>query len=352
MTFQHAENSKIDISTLKEINAPKWDAYVNNHKSGSFFHLAGWRRVIERTLRQPAHYLQAEQHGQIVGILPLVEVRSPIFGNALVSTGFTVGGGLLCDNQRIESRLLRAAERLMHGYALDRIELRGGINARAGWLAKSDLYASFVRPMEPTIEANLARLRKRQRATVRRGLKFDFAISIEQDAEKFLPLYAESLHRHGTPMLPWNYYRALLEEFGDACDVIIVSDGGAPLGAMINFYYQGTVMPYYSGTLARARDFSIYDLMCFELMRHALETKGCTVFDMGRSKAGTGSYDFKRHWGFEPEPLTYHFCLRPGDTIPEINPLNPNYQRKIALWRKTPAPIINRLGPWLARQLG
>ena len=48
------------------------------------------------------------------------------------------------------------------------------------------------------------------------------------------------------------------------------------------------------------------------------------MFDFGRSKAGTGAFDFKRHWGFTPEPLTYGFWLPDGGNPPRSTPSTPN----------------------------
>jgi hypothetical protein len=87
--------------------------------------------------------------------------------------------------------------------------------------------------------------------------------------------------------------------------------------------------------------------MYFELMRHAVR-RGCTRFDFGRSKCGTGAFSFKKNWGFEPSPLVYAVK---GDTR-ETNPLSPKYRLQVALWKKLPLPLANTLGPWLSRGLG
>jgi hypothetical protein len=91
--------------------------------------------------------------------------------------------------------------------------------------------------------------------------------------------------------------------------------------------------------------------MYFELMRHAV-ARGCTRFDFGRSKLGTGAYAFKKNWGFEPQPLTYAVRTADGSSPREINPLDPKYRLKIAAWRKLPLWLANRIGPHIARGLG
>ena len=80
--------------------------------------------------------------------------------------------------------------------------------------------------------------------------------------------------------------------------------------------------------------------------------RGVRVFDYGRSKQGTGSFDFKRNWGFEPAPLAYEFQLLKREGVPQNNPLNPKYRMLIALWRRLPLPVVNVLGPHIVRNLG
>jgi hypothetical protein len=86
-------------------------------------------------------------------------------------------------------------------------------------------------------------------------------------------------------------------------------------------------------------------------MRRA-SRRGCTRFDFGRSKVGTGAYDFKRNWGFEPRPLTYAVRTVTGAAPREINPMNPKYRLQVAAWKRLPLPIANRIGPLIARGLG
>jgi hypothetical protein len=91
--------------------------------------------------------------------------------------------------------------------------------------------------------------------------------------------------------------------------------------------------------------------MYWEVMRRACE-RGCRIFDFGRSKTGTGAYNFKRNWGFAPTPLTYEFRLVEAETIPDVNPLNPKFQAFIALWRRLPVPLTKLLGPLIVRGIG
>jgi lipid II:glycine glycyltransferase (peptidoglycan interpeptide bridge formation enzyme) len=116
---------------------------------------------------------------------------------------------------------------------------------------------------------------------------------------------------------------------------------------VLSLYFRGTVYPYWGGGTAEARGARANELMYYELMRHAA-ARGCTRFDFGRSKLGTGAFAFKKNWGFEPQPLAYAVHGAARDT----NPLSAKYRLQVALWKKLPLALANRLGPAIARGLG
>ncbi len=119
----------------------------------------------------------------------------------------------------------------------------------------------------------------------------------------------------------------------------------------MNFYFRDEVLPYYGGSVFAARPLAANDFMYWEVMRRAAD-RGFRIFDYGRSKVDTGSYSFKKNWGFEPAPLHYEFYLRNSEELPDISPKNPKYQAMIAVWKKLPVPVANSIGPFVSRALG
>jgi hypothetical protein len=110
------------------------------------------------------------------------------------------------------------------------------------------------------------------------------------------------------------------------------------------------VLPYYGGGGDIARKYKANDFMYWEVMRRAAE-KGVSLFDFGRSKKGTGSYRFKTHWGFDPEPLYYEYVLVEATEPPNLNPTNPKYKYFIEVWKRLPLKVSQVVGPWLAKDL-
>ena len=142
-----------------------------------------------------------------------------------------------------------------------------------------------------------------------------------------------------------------MDVFGKRCNVLTVRSGGQPVSSVMSFYFRDEVLPYYGGGLPAARVLKGYDFMYWELMKHARE-RGYRLFDYGRSKVGTGSYSFKKNWGFQPAPLHYQYHLVNAQTMPNVNPNNPKYRYLVAAWKKLPLPVANTVGPWLSRNLG
>jgi FemAB-related protein (PEP-CTERM system-associated) len=329
----------------------EWDDFVLGHEAGTFFHLAGWREVAQAAFGHRTYQLQARRGGAPAGVLPMVEVKSRLFGHALIANGFCVGGGPLAADQDALEDLLDQAEHLGRKLGAEYVELRDTPAAAAGWQAKGDLYAGFEGPIAASEEDNLKQIPRKQRAVVRKALERDLSIRIETSLDAFFPLYARTMRDHGTPAMPRRYFQALLNAFGANCEVLTVYAGERPVSSVLSYFYPGRVLPYYTGSHPDARHLGSNDLMYWGLMRRAVD-RGCTVFDFGRSKVGTGPFSFKRNWGFEPRPITHQYRLLKAESLPNVNPTNPRYAALIRLWRRLPVPVANTISPILSRSLG
>jgi len=338
-----------------EVHARAIDDYVAGHAQGSAFHRPAWSRAVQQGCGQIAHYLVAGDGGGIKGLLPLTEVHSPLFGRALASAGFAVGGGPIGEDQATVDALAEAGWNLAGRLSCPSLELRGGtMPSGAGWHGEAGTYAGFARPLGADDEAELLAIPRKQRAEVRRALGFDLAVrtgTSEQDRADHYAVYAESVRNLGTPVFPRKLFDAVLDGFGRDADILTVSHEGEPLSSVLSLYHKGVVMPYWGGGTRSARTWRANDMMYYALMLHARK-RGCTAFDFGRSKFGTGAFAFKKNWGFDPEPLAYAERTADGQEPREINPMSPRYRLQVALWQKLPLGIANWLGPWIAKGLG
>jgi FemAB-related protein (PEP-CTERM system-associated) len=328
---------------------------------GTFFHLSIWREIIRRSFGYEPIYLYAEEGGRVCGVLPLFLVRSWIFGKSLVAAPVGVYGGIVADEERAAKLLLDKATRLAEEHRVRYLEVRGNPYApsstmecadgtRARW-SRKDLYVTFLSEIEATEEANLARIPRKQRRMVRQGEKHGLrAVFDNRRLREFYDVYAASVRNLGTPVYGFAYFKNLVELLGEQCQVLLVEHEGRVVAGVLSFFYKDQVLPYYGGALKEDFHLAPNDFMYWELMRYAA-VRGCRVFDFGRSKEGTGSYDFKRHWGFEPRPLSYWYYTPNGHTAPDTSPLNPKLQWAIRLWRGLPLGLTKAIGPHIVRHI-
>jgi len=340
----------VEVRAFEPNDAPSWEAFVMRCPSATFFHRIGWREIIESVFRHRTHYLVARRNGEVCGVLPLAEIRSRLFGHSLVSLPFAVYGGPAADDAEAARALIAAAADVTRARKADHLELRNRQPQCADW-PRQDLYVTFRREILPDVDANMLAIPRKQRAMVRKGMKSGLRSEIDPSVDRFFALYSDNVHRHGTPPFSKAYFARLLEVFGDRSEVLTVVDAaGTPMSSVLSFYFRDEVLPYYAGDALAARDNAANDFKYWELMRRACE-RGLRIFDYGRSKRGTGSFDFKKNWGFEPTPLAYEYLLLVGDKVPENNPLNPKYRAVIALWRRMPRAVVNAIGPMIVRNL-
>ncbi|MCA1925014.1 MAG: FemAB family PEP-CTERM system-associated protein [Thiobacillus sp.] len=340
----------VKVRALAEADRVRWDAYVFAHPDATFFHRAGWQRVIQRAFGHRTHFLLAERAGDIVGVLPLAEIKSRVFGHSLGSLPFCAYGGVVADDDEAYRALDSAAQSLATRLKVGALEYRNQTAQHPGWPTKS-LYVTFKRAIQPEVEANMNAIPRKQRAMVRKGIKAGLTGEIDTDTERFFRAYSASVHRLGTPVFSRQFFRLLKSEFGEDCEVLTIVREGELIASVMSFYFRDEVLPYYGGGTDAARAVAGNDFMYWDLMRRACE-RGFKVFDFGRSKQGTGSFDFKKNWGFEAAPLYYEYFLVSDRTMPEINPLNPKYRLFIQAWKKLPLPLANMIGPHIVRQLG
>jgi FemAB-related protein (PEP-CTERM system-associated) len=341
----------VSVRPFRGDDAGRWDDFVHACPTGTFFHLSPWKRVIERAFGHRTHYLLAERAGLVTGVLPLTQVRSLLFGASLISNAFAVYGGPVAADEESRRALEEEAVRLMAALRVPVLEMRCASERAGCWHTKSGLYATFRKPILPSVEANLKAVPRKQRAMIRKGMQNGLRSEVDADVGRLHRVYAESVRNLGTPVFARSYFRILTEEFPQCCDIVTVSDNRRALAAVLNFYFRDQVLPFYGGGVRAARASAANDFMYWEVMRRACE-RGCRVFDFGRSKTGTGAHAFKRNWGFEPTPLDYQFRLAEGHQAPELNPLNPKFRLLVAGWKRLPLPLATRLGPLIVKGIG
>jgi FemAB-related protein (PEP-CTERM system-associated) len=268
--------------------ARRIDAFVRAAAAATPFHLTAWSRAVAKGCGQISHYLVAEDgEGQIGGVLPLTEVHSPLFGRALVSSGFAVDGGVLAEMRAIPAQLISAALILAARLSCPTLELRGGVMPGAGWQLDHATYLGFARDLAVDDETELLAIPRKQRAEVRRALGFNLVVETGHGPAQrdfHYDVYSQSVRNLGTPVFPKSLFAEVLDAFGDEADILTVHHEGRAIASVLSLYWRGTVMPYWGGGTYDARMWRANDLMYYALMLHARKAKGCTRFDFGAGR--------------------------------------------------------------------
>lgn len=340
----------MNIKELDKSTFQKWNDFVMSRNDGTFFHLAEWKKVIEECFGHKTYFLYAEFNGEIRGIYPLGHVKSLLFGNSLISLPFCVYGGALADSRDSLNELNNSAVRLATDLNVDYLENRNLYPSQGDWKEK-DLYVTFRKEISPDHDSNMNAIPRKQRAMVRKGLSSGMAYEIDETVDRLFNAYSESVRNLGTPVFSKKYFRVLKETFKDQCEILTVLHNRRVVSSVMSFYFKNEVLPYYGGGTFLARQLKANDYMYWQVMCRAAD-KGVNIFDYGRSKRNTGSYSFKKNWGFEPTPLQYSYKLINSSSIPDISPANPKYQLFIKCWKRLPLVVSKWIGPHISRNLG
>jgi FemAB-related protein (PEP-CTERM system-associated) len=348
------DTPELEIRLSEPADDDERDALVRTLDGATFFHLSGWRKVVELVLGHRPHDLLACDGGRIVGVLPLMLSRKPLgLGRpALISVPFGVYGGPAAERVEISKALVRDAMRRTEASGYARLELRC-VEDPGLELTGSDLYATFVEELPKEPEQALQKMPKKARAEARKardrhGLRLVEGIWYMDDLYR---LYHENKRALGSPGVPHGMFHHLRKQFGDDVRVHLVQKGSRPLAAVMSFLWRDTLMAYYSGTAPGAdREFSASNFMYMALRQWAIEN-GYRRFDFGRSRKDAGAFKFKVHQGFEPRDLHYRFHLVGDKHLPSFNPSNPRTKVLRDAWTRLPAAVTRRLSKSLIRYL-
>ena len=332
----------------------RWDAFVRDHDGGTFFHLSGWRKVVEDVFGHVPYYLVAERGREWLGVLPLFWVKSPFVGKNMISLPYAVYGGVLAadGDEAITTTLKETARAQGVELSADYVELRNEVAQSTG-NPTSDLYVIYRKELPKEPGEVMAGIPKKARAEVRHAHeKFHLKFEESKDLAAFFQLFSKNKGRLGTPSLPLRWFKALFEEFGSNVVIHAVrTPDDQMIAAVMSFCHKGAIYAYYSGSNAKFHRTGVNDFIYAKIMEWGVE-KGFHTFDFGRSRADTGAGRFKRNMGFEATPLQYEYMLlHEAAELPNFHPSNPRLRLWQRVWSGLPSFIAKGLGGRLSRYL-
>ena len=337
---------------LSEPDDSAWDDFVARHDGSSIYHLSAFRHIIAGQFRHEPHYLSArDNENNITGILPLIRLKSRLFGDYIVSMPYFNYGGVLGNSSDTEQHLMKAAADKAAELGCSHIEFRHTQSLPGDWPARTDKVVMKLglpdsadmlwKHVGPKLRAQVRRPQK-EGATARSG-------GVEL-LDAFYRVFSINMRDLGTPVYPKSFFAKLLRAFPAQAHILVVELQGRPVAAAFLLGFRDTLEIPWASSLRAMNKYSVNMLLYWEALEFAIE-KGYRRFDFGRSSTDSGTYRFKKQWGAEPEQLYWHYWLSDGSEIPLLTPNNPKYRLAIRAWQNMPVFLANWLGPRIIKNL-
>jgi FemAB-related protein (PEP-CTERM system-associated) len=339
---------RIEIGELEPGGEDHWDQFVTGSPEGTFFHLSGWQTLVEKTLGHRSIRLVARRGREITGVFPISSIRSRLFGNCLVSSPLAVYGGICAADSDSYSALLQAGSDRAKSLDVKYLEMRNRTEPYPTSLPGRDLYVTFTQDLSPGPEKLLQGMPRDTRYVIRKSLKSGLEWTEDLNLQEFYELYAQSVHRLGTPVFSRNLFTLLRAIFPRQCRLFGVRKGKQAVAGVLCLYFRDQVLPYYAGALAEFYKDSPNNFMYWSLIAQSCN-EGIRHFDFGRSKKGTGSYSFKSSWSMQVSELPYRYQLVRAGEVPHMSPVDGKFQKAVELWKRMPYACTKIVGPQLIR---
>lgn len=329
-----------------------WNNFVASHPGSTNYHQYGWRKVIEESFGHRAYYLAARNgNDEICGILPLVHMKSRLFGSFLVSLPFFNYGGVLCNGENAAVALLNNARSILDEVHAEHVELRHMNNHQDG-LATKEHKVTMILDLKKDEEAQWKALDAKVRNQVRKAEKSGLsAVAGHLELlDGFYEVFCRNMRDLGTPVYSKEFFRNILSTFPDSTRIISIMLDGKTVASGILTWFRDTLEVPWASSIRDYREMCPNNLLYWEAIRFAINI-GSDKFDFGRSTPDEGTYRFKKQWGALPYPLYWQYLLRDGNQLPELNTKNAKYEMAIKVWQRLPLAITNLLGPSIVKNI-
>lgn len=326
-----------------------WDALLRELGGATYGHLWGWRAVMDALGHESWAWAASDAEGRTHGVLPLVRVRSRLFGDYLVSMPFINYGGPLGTPAAREALGAHAADEARR-LGVDLLELRTR-EAVPGGLTRSDRKITVVKALPATTEELWEKgLKAKLRSQVRRPMKEGMTASFGPElADEFYEVFAVTMRDLGTPVLPRRFFETVLRHMPDHAVVCVVRHGDRPAAAGFGFAFGGALEITWAGAIRELSRMAPNMLLYWSMMEESVR-RGLAAFDFGRCTAGSGTHRFKRQWGGEDVPLPWAVWSASGVSATPT-PTGKAMELATRTWSRLPLGLTKVLGPRLSRSI-
>ncbi len=337
----------VEIRPLEPGREEEWDRYVRSSPETTFFSQIGWKKVVEKVYRHRPRYLCAEDGtGEMVGILPLFQVRSPFSRRRLVSLPYAPYGGIYCRDAAVSDAFLEELKRMASRGGP--IELRHvGDGAPPAGFGSRNGYCTSLLDLSPGPDRIFGAMDKTCRTAIRKGERAGFTATFSSDpasVARFYDIYLETMQRLGTPPHPPGLFSALLEQFGGGIRIAEAWKDDTPVAALFLLGLRESLISGWAVSRWEYRTSAPNNFIYWHAIQEAI-ARGYRSFDFGRSWQGSGIHAFKKRWGAR-DVLVRHWVYPAGSGggMPQTE-----YGQLAKIWSRVPRGAARILGPELRR---
>lgn len=331
-------------------SADRWDEFVASRPEASAYHLHGFKGVVERAFGRETHYLAATRGDDIVGVLPMVRLKSLLFGDFMVSLPYVTAGGALAGDEAVRRELVDAAADRARARGCSHVEFRDLAPMPDMPVRTDKITMHLALPDDPDVlfKAIGSKLRAQVRRPGKEGAETE--IGGEELLDDFYAVFSRKYRDLGVPVYAKRWFRELMRWQPERCRIMAVRLGGRVVAASLVLGYGRSLEVPYAASLREADRYSVNMLLYWTMLTFAIEN-GYEVFDFGRTTPDSGTHRFKRQWGATPVQLYWHYWLDEGREMPQMNTNNSRYGALVAAWRRMPVWLANRVGPHIVKNL-
>jgi len=349
MTLSYIDFHQATDSSQKTM---QWDQYVESHEEGCIYHLTSWQSIIKKQFGHESTYIYSmNDNGNINGILPIVQLKSFLFGNYMVSVPYFNYGGVLSESKNIATELMLKAGDLARDKTSSHVEFRDTQVYEGDWGLREDKVVMLLDLPEDSeilwknigtkVRAQVKRPQREPVSTKHGGLDL---------LDDFYQVFAQNMRDLGTPVYSKSFFKSILETFPNNAHIVCVYHSDEPAAAGFLIGYKNRMEIPWASALRKFNKISVNMLLYWEVLKYSTE-QGYQQFDFGRSTINAGTYRFKKQWGAKPKQLYWHYWLAEGQDVPKMNPDNPKYKLVISIWQKLPVWLTKIIGPPIVKNL-
>lgn len=335
---------RLSIVEATADRAATWNAFVDAHPHGSTFHRWEWRDVYREVYRHESPYLMAYAGTELRGLLPLVRVKSLIFGHYLVSLPFVSYGGPLGDAAAERALTARAAE-LANGAKLLEIRSRQPLATDLTPVSRKITVVLDVVPND--YDATFKKFDSKLRSQVRRGEKEGIVVRFGREhAAAYHAVFAEHMRDLGSPAHGRRFFERLADALGERAWIGVAYLGEEPVAAGFAIENGSEVEISWASALRRYQKLSPNMALYGAFIRRACE-QGFSAFNFGRCTEGSGTHKFKKQWGSRDEPLPWYQQTADSRVSAPPVPDQGAFGLAVRAWQKLPLAVSTPLGAQL-----